>query len=268
MSGVQAETELLRKAGRDTVAAAEELVSIRTDPVSAVDGETVNLSGAGDPLSVDGRTQISTGGFPPGNEARQALNEVIKRFSPVRGEIIQNAYALSSALHIVADLYTTTDHKNALDFAFVAPKAKTPKGLPFYINRKNTFASWRKKASKGRSTDTVETPKPRVETSRSTQQEPRIVKRRIPMRGEGGIARRYETIHYGENGEPTRIDIADYERDGAARFYSLTPDDDGGWKRSKEFYVGPQPPVADLNQINRVRNEELKKMMDEVTSGF
>lgn len=264
MSTVDVTPEKLREAGKKTVSAAEPLGTIQPVPTQAVDGETVNIGGAGDLLSADGRNQISTARFPPGQLAQQALAGVISRFVPVPVEITNNARALSSALHIVADVYTTADHENAMEFAFVNPEAERPAGLPYYVNPKQTFESMRKKAEKDqRNGGSNRQPVKDSGAPRGTRTE----ERRVRMWGVDGIATRQDTIYYNEKGERTRIERVDYELDGGARFYSLTRQKDGDWTRSEEFYVGGQPPVANMVEHDIVETERTRVKLNQLLSG-
>ena len=53
--------------------------------------------------------------------------------------LVLSCYALSSALHILADAYHAADHEDALKFAFLEPGAARPAGLSPFIDESQTI---------------------------------------------------------------------------------------------------------------------------------
>jgi hypothetical protein len=101
-------------------------------------GEQMQHSNAQVLGGVDGHTEISTGGFPMGVRAQMALgSRAVAAFG--QSQVITSDFrALSSALHILADVYETADHEEAIKFAFVDPSADVPRGLPGYVDPEET----------------------------------------------------------------------------------------------------------------------------------
>ena len=282
MSTVDVSPESLREAGRQTVEAAAPLGSIapsssvHVNPLTGTaqpvaNGETVNVAGIGSGMPGEGHTAISTAGFPPGAQAQQALQGAIQRFATVPTDTVANCLALSSALHVVADVYTTADHENAMKFAFLEPGAKKPEGLPFYVDPKRTIRDPGGESENGRQTGEGKAPagtdrKGSGDGGRSAG--PRTEQRSIRAYGVGGRSRRDETRHYDKDGNLVRVDVAEHDTDGAARYYSLTQNENGGWEPSKEFSVPPQPGPGDPASIATSQAEQAKKYLEHVESGL
>jgi hypothetical protein len=118
MATINVSPEGLREAGGELNGVREELVT---------EGNAHMLHGVGD------NQHISTGGFAPGVWAQEMLSRHYDRAQEVFGTVNNNIIALSSAVHIVADLFEGTDQQHALEFAFLNPNVDTPSGLPPYI---------------------------------------------------------------------------------------------------------------------------------------
>jgi hypothetical protein len=131
MATINVSPEGLREAGGGLNATREELVT---------EGNAHMLHGVGD------NQHISTGGFGPGVWAQEMLTRHYGRAQEVFNTINNNIIALSSAVHIVADLFESTDQDHALEFAFLNPDAAVPGGLPPYIDPEVTSAQLRAQA--------------------------------------------------------------------------------------------------------------------------
>lgn len=126
---IKVSPEGLREAG-------EQLYNLRTDMVS----ETAlpKLHGFGDDQ------HISTGGFLMGALSQQSLGELVGQANQAFSRIHQDLLGLCSAVYIVADLYHSTDHEEAMKFAFDLPGATTPANLPSHIDPTRTSRELRK----------------------------------------------------------------------------------------------------------------------------
>lgn len=131
MATINVDPEGLRKAGETLNQARETLV----------DGSNAHL------LHGVGKDQhISTAGFWPGVWAQRELTERYNEAQQAFMEINNNIIALSSALHIVADVFDSAEQANALEFAFMNPDAEVPAGLPGYVDPKVNSVKLREQA--------------------------------------------------------------------------------------------------------------------------
>lgn len=89
---------------------------------------------------------ISTAGFAWGNEAQRLLTERYNWAQEAFNNINQNFIALSSALHIVADVFDSTEQDNALEFAFLNPDAEVPANLGPNIDKDVTSVQLQEQA--------------------------------------------------------------------------------------------------------------------------
>ncbi|PXY28919.1 hypothetical protein DI005_23475 [Prauserella sp. PE36] len=110
----------------------ENVASLREGLQDYLGAESALLLGGSD-------GQFSTGLFPPGREAENATRWSAEEAQLFLGDAMQNLTVLSSVAHIIADLYGTGDAMgavslNAIKFAFDAPGATRPAGLPSHID--------------------------------------------------------------------------------------------------------------------------------------
>lgn len=118
MASINVDPEGLRDAGKHMNTARETLI----------DQSNGNL------LHGVGQDQhISTAGFWPGVWAQKQLTNRYNEAQQAFLNINNNFIAISSALYIVADVFESTDQRNALEFAFLNPNAQKPSGLPAYM---------------------------------------------------------------------------------------------------------------------------------------
>jgi uncharacterized protein YukE len=118
------------------------MASINVDPEGLRDaGERMNKAretlidqSNGNLLHGVGQDQhISTAGFWPGVWAQKQLTNRYNEAQQAFLNINNNFIAISSALYIVADVFQSTDQRDALEFAFLNPNAQRPSGLPAYM---------------------------------------------------------------------------------------------------------------------------------------
>lgn len=90
---------------------------------STISQARVRLQGAQDQeLLADGpETPISVGGFQPGELAQRYLRQKGPAMHAAADVIDADYAALSSALQVVAELYTSADHREAAGFASMSP---------------------------------------------------------------------------------------------------------------------------------------------------
>lgn len=92
------------------------------------------------PAAVNDTGRLSGGFF----DASLAADHHVQRLNEALGTALtrvdQQLLALSSALHIVADVYHSADLENALEFAWNQPGGTAPAGLPAYVDPDNVVS--------------------------------------------------------------------------------------------------------------------------------
>lgn len=205
------------------------------------------LGGTGD------HTRLSTTGFPPGQAADLALAQHIGRAAQAFAAMTWNLWALSSALHIVADVYETADHEDALNFAFMDPDAATPAGLPWYLNPADPLVKLGGKgdreAGNGAGTDGGGERMYRLDDPRLGRQP--------------GDPRHFVTERYDTDGNVvSRRHEVSYP-DGRTHYYTEVPRDGGTFEKTDRFHVGPQPAPVPLEEWMRRQQDKLDEAVDE-----
>jgi YD repeat-containing protein len=120
---IQVSPDGLREAG-------ERLYNLRVDMVSNT--ALPKLHGYGEDQ------HISTGGFRMGANCQEHLGGLVNQANQAFIRVHQDLTGLCSALYIVADLYHSTDHEEAMKFAFDLPGATVPANLPSHIDPNRT----------------------------------------------------------------------------------------------------------------------------------
>lgn len=77
--------------------------------------------------------------FEPGAKAQDLVVQATSDYTAAAQALVLSCYALSSALHILADAYHAADHEDALKFAFLEPGAARPAGLSPFIDESQTI---------------------------------------------------------------------------------------------------------------------------------
>jgi hypothetical protein len=120
-------------------------------------GPMMLLHGGGEDVS------LSTGGFAEGGICDQLNSRNASELSAFAPDLHTNLVALSSVMHVLADLYETTDAENtsaitgsatlgAVEWAFGDPRADKPANLPYYLQDAKTLEEL---AEQGKRPDTV-----------------------------------------------------------------------------------------------------------------
>lgn len=91
------------------------------------------LGGVGD------HRQVSEGSFPPGLQAQSHLTGHVSGIDKALATIQTKMVGLCSAALILADVYDSADHEEALRFAFAEPGVEAPGGLPMGVDPDSSF---------------------------------------------------------------------------------------------------------------------------------
>lgn len=236
MSTVDVSPDSLRTAGNDLVEAREDMV----------DSEYfTQLDGMGD------HTNLSPGMFTAGAAAQMRLQAHNIRMKEVFATIQMNMIGLSSALHIVADVYETADHEDAFKFAFVDPDVGAPAGLPFYVDQDSSFLN---PPEEDADTDDGENPVVIPDEASS----PSFNAREYTVPG-SAMYNGAPTMHYTEttSADGTRVvRVKEIYPDGSTNYYTNTYRDDGTVDRSDEMTFGSQRQPADWGDVADWLNAE------------
>lgn len=131
MSTVHVTPDDLRTAAEAYVQAASDITAAGGGAVPGAEAtDSVKLNGYGDHTA----SSISTQMFEPGEHAKLLLQQALDAHLQAVNALQVNCRALASALHILADVFTSADHEDALRFAFMEPGATAPPGLPSYVD--------------------------------------------------------------------------------------------------------------------------------------
>lgn len=195
---------------------------------------------------LDGKGQhrlISTGGFSPGTDAQAALSNATTRLRQAIGTIQTNYVALASALNIVADVFSTKDAENAraFEFAFVAPGASRPAGLPSYVDPRVTLLGEQRRAAE----DTAKraTAGRDMDSGRRSSYIIQVPSTSLPPGAVSHIKSVNTTYDEDGNFESMRVQNTVTYPGGRTEYYTETYDDSyTDPEVSGEWEVGPQPP--------------------------
>lgn len=223
------------------------------------------LHGTGDHMA------ISTGGFYPGALAQQYLSkhppDAYKLLTELSGDLL----ALSSALHIVADVYETADHEQAMEFAFLNPEAGTPSGLPPDVRTEYTVGGAPKEGDgtpeslstggevpEGGSVQHSYHDGSSTVTTVIRDADGKIVSRKLHTFTENGG---YRTRYYDGEYHLLREEHKDVSSEGNTSYYTDVYDRNGNSERRDEMSFGSQPhPVAPGQPLNWMVQEQLDKI--------
>lgn len=274
MPTIDVSPEGLREAGGSLNRAREELVT---------EGNAHLLHGVGDDQ------HISTAGFSPGVWAQEMLTRHYNRAQEVFGTINNNFIAISSGVHIVADLFETTDQEGALEFAFLNPDAEVPAGLPPYIDPTMTSVQLRARAEAEAALNGGGLPDGWTRRERTTSPYSSVVEivdgngnvvasmhqgyyggqttTRTYDRDNNLIGTRVESYRDGHEtvsvyrGEPTPENLTREQHqvrnpDGSTEYYTNVVNPDGERERTDEMTIDPEPAGA-------LPGDQLRRELDE-----
>ncbi len=262
MSEVDVDAETLREAGESLSEFQSELLDRNN---------THLLHGIGQHMN------ISTGGFEPGVLAQSHLSkhpgDAYKLLTDLSGDLL----ALSSALHIVADVYETADHEQAMEFAFLNPDAEVPAGLPPDVNADYTVGGEPKGDGDGEAPSLSDGEVPEGGSIRHTYHDSsstltteirdadgNLVSRKVrTMKDDGG----YIISHYNSSNELVRRDYKSILSTGSTYYYSDVYDSNGNSERRDWVWFGqqnsPVPPGQALEWMTaeglEMAEEELRR---------
>lgn len=233
------------------------------------------LHGTGDHMS------ISTGGFFPGTLAQTHLSKHPPDAYTLIMELGGDLLALSSALHIVADVYETADHEQAMEFAFLNPDAKVPSGLPPDINGEVTVGGTPKGGEGGETSAPpgqvpdggsrhqylVRSPDKSNDGSTTWVTEIRdadgnlVSRTQHTTRPDGG----YAVSYYNGDNQLLRQEHKQITSDGGTLYYTDVYDRNGNAERQDIIRFGDQPrPVAHGEALQWMVDEGIEKSDEEL----
>ena len=213
MGEVNVTPDDLREAG-------ESIVGVRDDMAESPGLKALQENGM-QHYGMNNAGRLSGGFFYASLGADELVYQRNQEMFLATADINQSLNSLAAALHIVADVYESSDLKNAVDFAFVASDV-VPEGLADYRLKDDgrsvwdmSFSGMREEAAREdeASTNNGETPPGGNQTANGTQP----AERREPFAyrpdGSGGEPVR-GTRYYDANGNLTRTEYVDYHDDG------------------------------------------------------
>jgi hypothetical protein len=139
MSEVKVTPSDLRDAG-------EEMVGVREGLDDSPGFKTVQQDGV-QHYAANDAGRLSGGFFRMSLLADEFVWQRNMEMLMARGDVTQSLNALSSALHILADVYESADLENAVAFAFGASET-VPAGLPAYVDPNRTWSSLAEQAER------------------------------------------------------------------------------------------------------------------------
>lgn len=239
----------------DTLRAGGEKLTEQREAL-AREGNVHLLHGHGDHM------HLSTGGFYPGVMAQQYLTHNYNRTPALFQAIGMDLTGLASGLHVVADLFETTDHAQAVEFAYANPEAGVPTALPWYLDPKSTL----QQPANAEETAAGEPAASEGPDGAGTA-EGGFTQRQTYLPGGPGVPPRWATEIVNSDGEVVRTEYRVVYPGGGYLYYTEEPSQDGP-VRTIDFYVPPQTqPVAPLavqEWILADQQEDLDRELGEV----
>jgi hypothetical protein len=252
MTNVDVDPGTLRAAGENLTDARERLV----DDVGLVPDR---LGGYGE------HTRVSTGGFEMGEQCQMRMDGHRRLAAEVYRTIGQNLMALASSLHIVADVYDTADHEEAVKFAFAMPGVDVPAGLPPYIDPEKSFNDWTAQDRAG----AEEAVQGDAEVASGGATQHTYTRRFHPGLDTEPLPTDEVTEHYDADGNLLKSEHHLSYPDGSDRYYTSHYDGAGDVERTDgEWEFGPQPAPADGPMEAGVRAmDESQEMVEDQLEG-
>ncbi|MBK1783470.1 hypothetical protein [Prauserella cavernicola] len=186
--------------------------------------------------------QFSTGFFPPGREAESVAQWSAEEAQLFLADAMQNLTVLSSAAHIIADLYGSGDdmgavNLNTIQFAFDSPGASRPAGLSPHVDGTTVEDLYDQPASGGGAapssapgSDSGSAPEPEQYTTHQTHPHA------------GLTHTQHVTEVRDENGDLVRrtINHEFHHSDGTVEMHTEKQDPDGSAETSGHRTITPQ----------------------------
>ncbi|QSB15320.1 hypothetical protein JQS43_02855 [Natronosporangium hydrolyticum] len=214
------------------------------------DGGGANIIGQGEHTS----QHLSTQMFEPGAQAQQFVSDKLGQYGQAAAQMLGNCFALASALSIVADAYDTTDHAEALQFAFLQTDDR-PAGLPSHIDGENTVFDDPPVAQ--------DAPAPDVLTDSDGGYSTETTQNDSPA---PGVRSHTETVTRDEEGNLVRVEHQVEHHDGTTSYHTDRYNKDGtafersdGWTMDSPQAPAP-PPMAALEADIDATREKLEEL--------
>lgn len=240
--------------------------SLRTTASEFLDagGEIMGAAamGGGDGALITGQGEhtsqhLSTQMFEPGAQAQQFVNDKLGQYGQAAAQMFGNCFALASALSIVADAYDSTDHAEALKFAFLQTDDR-PAGLPSHIDGDTRVLDDPPVAG--------DTPAPdaladgdggyTTETRENTSPAP-------------GVRSHTETVTRDEEGNLVRVEHQVEYHDGTTSYHTDRYNEAGTeYERSDGWTMdSPQAPAPPTGAAMEAEMDATREQLDELNNG-
>lgn len=196
----------------DLHAAGESITGVREDMADSPGLNAVQEDGSQHYMTND-TGRLSGGYFKMSLMADELMFQRNAELQLARADIVNNLMALSSAVHIAADVYTAGDLENAIEFAFVASDVP-PEGLPAYIKPDQTLGQLREDAQQEAADGGRDGDGPGGNESGSGDDQP--AERRVPIQTGGyGNGSSVGYLIYDSDDKLLRTEYIEYHANGS-----------------------------------------------------